>query len=134
MTPPDTEDIQSLRGWQPQVNPGLSYSFGRARQALKNQFANPLGADSSAASRDAAIYAGEEDLAQQEAQAYRDAYSDVNQQEGVKRTTLAGMTRPQLVGTGSTGSSSGKSAGTTIESDPLGGIAQGLSVAGMAFA
>jgi len=136
MAPPDTEDIERLREWTPTVNPGISYSFGRARQALKNQFANPLGADAPAAVRDAAIYAGEGDIAQQEAQAYREAYGDVNQQEGVKRTSLAGMTRPQLVGTRTTSSTSGRSAGTNVESggDPLAGLANALATAGMAFA
>lgn len=137
MTPTDTPDIQAMREWQPQVDPGISYSFGRARQALKNQFANPLGADAPAAVRDAAIYAGEGDIAQQEAQAYRGAYNDQNQQEYQKRAFLSQLTRPELVGTGSTsttsGSASGRSAETKIEpgSNPF---LQGLAGVGMAFA
>lgn len=143
MTPPDTQDVQALRGWRPQVDPGISYTFGRARQALKNQFNNPLGADAPAAVRDAAFYAGENDIAQQEGQAYREAYNDVNQQEYQKLATLAQMTRPELVGLGSTstysgtnsGSSTGQSSGTGVEeSSMLPGILQGAANVGLAFA
>src|SRR5262249_37525405 len=98
MTPPDTADIQALRGWNPTIDPGISYTFGRARQALKNQFENPLGANAPAAVRDAAQYAGENDIAQEEGQAYRQAYNDVNQQQQGKLLSLAQLTRPELVG------------------------------------
>ncbi|HEX5085364.1 MAG TPA: hypothetical protein VFY40_25275, partial [Blastocatellia bacterium] len=102
MTPPDTEDIKAAREWKPQIDPGIGYSFARARQSLKNQFSNPLGADTPAAVRDAAIYAGENDLMQQEGQAYREAYNDANQQEWGKLNSLAQLTRPELVGLGTT--------------------------------
>jgi hypothetical protein len=151
MTPADTADIQALRGYRPQIDPGIGYTFGRARQALKNQFNNPLGADAPAAVRDAAYAAGEGDIAQQEAQAYRGAYNDVNQQDYQRLAALAQMTRPELVGLGSTTSSSGKTTGTTtgsssgyssgqsygtgIESqNALSGILGGAANVGLAFA
>jgi hypothetical protein len=143
MTPEDTPDIQAARAWKPQIDPGIGYTFARARQALKNQFDNPLGADTPAAVRDAAIYAGENDIAQQEAQAYRSAYNDANQQEWGKLNTLAQLTRPELVGLGTTSatigsssaSSQGQSSGTSVEESPLlPSLLQGAGNVGLAFA
>lgn len=113
-TPPSTPDIEAARSFTPQANPAIGYAFARAKNALRNTFTNPLGADTPAAVKDAMLYQGEQDLAQQEAQALREEGDDLNRQEYAKRIALAELTRPNLVQTG----------GTTVA--PGGGIGSGL--------
>ncbi len=122
---PDTPDIEAARAYKPQVDPGISYSFGRAKNALRSGFNNPLGAYTPAAVRDAMVFQGEQDLAQQEAQALRESDRDVNEQEWQKRYALAGLTAPRLVQTG------GSSTGT--ESGGGGGLISGIASAALPF-
>lgn len=108
-TPPETADINAAREWKPQSNPAIGYNFANARQRLRNTFNNPLGADTPAAVKDAIIYSGENDLAQQEGQMLREEGVDLNNQEWQKRFALAELTKPQLVQTGQSGPGLGSS-------------------------
>lgn len=128
-SPPESADVNSIREWKPQIDPSLSYSFGRARRALSDSFDNPQGAYTTPAVRDAQQRAGNERLAESEAQAMRGGYADVNNQEMVKRMGLAELTNPRLVQTG------GSSTGTSQQSGGLWpsiiGGAAGVGAAGL---
>jgi hypothetical protein len=80
--------------------------------------------------RDAQERTGLRNLNQDEAQAYRGAYQDVNAQRGTQLGTIAALTHPQMVQTGSTGNASGTSSGTgtTVQS---GGFLGDLALSAM---
>lgn len=110
-TPTDTADIQAFRGWKPEVDPGLSYQYGNARNKLQQSINNPTGGYRTAAMDDAILRSGNRALAQDEAQAYRGGQYDVNQIRSGQLGSLAALTRPSLIQTGSAGASSGESQG-----------------------
>lgn len=125
MTPPPSADVEAIRSWQPQVDPGIGYAYGRAKNALRSSFNNPLGADTPAAVRDAMLFQGEQDLAQQEAQTLREASKDVNDEELKKRVAVAGFTDPRLVQT------YGLTTGSTTQSSTLGNVLSGAASVGL---
>lgn len=127
MTPPSTPDVDAVRDWTPQIDPGISYSYARAKNALRNSFDNPLGADTPQAVKDAMLFQGEQDLGQQEAQTLREASNDVNDQELRKKLAVAGFTEPKLVQT------SGLTSGTTSQGGGFGSALGGLATVGLAL-
>lgn len=125
-TPPDTEDTKSFRDWKPQIDPGLGYQYGRARNDLKNSFLNPLGGYGNAQIQDAQMRTGLSRLNEQESQAFRSGQNDVNTQRGGQLSSLAALTSPRLAQIGSSGSSTGTGTSTTGQVGGLGGdIASG---------
>jgi hypothetical protein len=111
-TAPDTEDTKAYRDWRPQIDPGLGYQYGNARNQLTSSFNDPMGGYSTPQVRDAQLRTGMRNLNQDEAQAFRGGYNDVNSQRGNQLGTLAAMNHPQLVQTGGSGTSNGTSTGT----------------------
>jgi hypothetical protein len=112
MSAPDTEDTKAFRDWRPQVDQGLGYQYESAKNQLMSSFNNPTGGYVTPQMRDAQERTGLRNLNQDEAQAYRGAYQDVNAQRGTQLGTIAALTHPQMVQTGSTGNASGTSSGT----------------------
>lgn len=110
--PSSTADIEAFRGWKPQIDPGLSYQYGNARNNLRKSLISPTGGYRTAAMDDAIMRSGERSLNQDEAQAYRGATYDQNSLRAGQLGSLAALTRPSLVQTGSTGLSSGTSSGS----------------------
>ncbi len=110
-TPSDTKDIQSFRDWKPEIDPGLSYQYSSARNKLQQSLIDPTGGYLTPAMKDAILRNKSRDLNQDEAQAYRSGQYDVNQIRSGQLGSLAALTRPQLVQTGSSGISSGQSQG-----------------------
>lgn len=128
MTPPSTPALDKLAGAKFEVDPGLSAQYGKLRSDLKSGFNNPLGADYNPEVRDAIIRSGNEQLGQQEAQAYRGGTADVNKLNYARDATVAGMSAPQLTQTG--GTSSGTNSGTVVQSQsPVSGIISGAAAA-----
>ena len=119
-TAPDTEDTSAYRAWRPQIDQGIGTQYESAKNRLSSSFVNPLGGYATPQMRDAQLRTGMRNLNQDEAQAFRSSYNDVNSQRGNQLAGLAALTRPQLVNTGnsgtygstSTGSSSGTMSGT----------------------
>lgn len=115
----DTEDIKSLRGFTPQIDPGLGYQYANAKNRHRNSFINPLGGYQTAQMTDALQRSGERQLNQDQAQAFRGGQYDVNNQRLGQLGTLASLTAPRLTQTGSTNSgtstdtSSGTASGTS---------------------
>lgn len=128
-TPPTTPALAKLADAKFEVDPGITAQYSNLRSRLKSGFNNPLGANYSPEVRDAMLRSGEERLGQDEAQAYRGGQYDVNRLNYSRDATVAGMSQPQLVNTGST--SSGTSSGTITQStSPVGAILNaGASVA-----
>jgi len=127
-TAPDTQDTQAFRDWRPQIDPGLGYQYETAKQKLASSFNSPMGGYVTPQMRDAQLRTGMRNLNQDEAQAFRQGYADVNSQRGTQLGALAALTRPQLVQTGSSGTASGTSTGnsTTVQSGGfLGDLALG---------
>jgi hypothetical protein len=112
-TAPDTPDTEAFRGWRPQVDPGLGYQYANAKNQLTSSFNNPLGGYQTPQMRDAQLRTGMRNLNQDESQAFRQGANDVNAQRGTQLGTLAALTHPQLVQTGSSGNASGTSSGTS---------------------
>lgn len=120
-TPPDTEDTKSFRDWKPQIDPGLGYQYGRARNDLKNSFLNPLGGYSNPQIQDAQMRTGLSRLNEQESQAFRGGQNDVNTQRGGQLSTLASLTSPRLAQTGSSGTTTGTGTSVTGQEGGIGG-------------
>lgn len=110
-TPSDTADIQAFRGWSPQIDPGLSHQYGNAKENLRKSLISPTGGYRTAAMDDAIFRTGERQLNQDQAQAFRGGQYDVNQIRSGQLGSLAALTRPSLIQTGSAGASSGTSQG-----------------------
>lgn len=112
-TPPDTEDFQAYRSWQPQVDPSIAFRAGDAKRQLHQSFVNPLGGFATAQMQDALQRSGERAIMQDASQAFRVGQNDVNAQLGAKLATLAEMTQPRMVQRSSSGTTSGTSSGTS---------------------
>jgi hypothetical protein len=139
ITPNDTADISKFRDWNPQIDPGLGAQYGAAHERLHSSFINPLGGYSTPQMRDAQQRTGDRQLNQDEASAFRSGQYDVNNQKAGQLGTLATLTAPRLVQTGSTASGTGTSSGTssgtgtTVQSgDLLGQILGGAAQVGSA--
>jgi hypothetical protein len=123
-TPPTTPAVEKLASDQFEVDPGLKYQYQDLKTRLRSGFDNPMGAAYNPTVKEAMIREGEEQLGQQEAQAYRQGQYDVNKLGYGRDVTVAGMTAPQLVQEG------GTSKGTMTQSQsPWGAIAQGAATA-----
>ena len=137
-TPSNTEDLEAFRNWRPQMDPGIAAQYGAERSRLDQSFNNPLGGYYSPRVLDAVKRSAGRDIGQRESQAFRQGAYDVNQQRSGQLGSLAALTMPRLIQTGSsgtansTGTSSGKS--TTVEGNNLfGDIMQiGMGAAQMA--
>lgn len=117
-------DIDKLREAKFDIDPGLSAEYGKARSDLNKSFQQPLGAYLSPQVRDAQMRSGNERLNRDEAEAMRKGQYDVNNMKYGRDVTVAGMTAPPLVQTGSSSSGTG-----TISQTPS-GIDTGLKIAG----
>lgn len=138
LTPPDTADIQALRGFQFSDDPRVPYNFAATRRRIADTYDNPLGAAVSPALRDAQLRASYEDIGQQEAQALSESRFDRQKAQFAQLAQLAGLTRPELVQTSQSGTQSGTSSASgtsTIQQsvNPLNALAQGGSAIGSAL-
>lgn len=137
ITPENTADIQAFRDYRPQTDQGLSSQYGNARNQLRSSFVNPLGGNYSAETRDKIMATRERQLGQDEAQAFRGGAYDANQMRAGQLGSLAALTQPRILQTGSQGSGSGTSSGTsntTQGNNLFGDIMQiGQAGAGMAM-
>ena len=134
MTPPDTADIEAMRGFQFTADPRVPFTYAKARQNIGETYANPLGAYSTAGLRDAQTRASYEDLAQQEGQALREENYSRQGLEYAKRADVASMTQPRLTQTGGSGTSSGTAQGNTVQQNSLlPSVVQGASAMGGAL-
>lgn len=111
--PSDTEDTKAFRDWKPQIDPGLSYQYGNARNKLRQSLISPTGGYRTAAMDDAILRGGERSLNQDEAQAYRGSQYDQNSMRAGQLGSLAALTQGRLVQTGASGTSAGTSSGTS---------------------
>lgn len=132
LPPPNTGDIDAVRNFQFSHDPRVPYSFGRAMERARDTYANPLGANSTQAIRDASLRATSEDLGQQEAQAYAEEGRSLQGLDFARLMDIANLTQPRLVQTGGTSSSSGTASGSTSQ-NPLNSIVQGGSAIGSAL-
>lgn len=134
IAPQDTADIQSFRGWKPQIDPGLGAQYGAAKNRLRSSFINPLGGASTPQMQDAQQRTGERNLNMDEAQAFRGAYGDANSQRGGQLGSLAALTSPHILQTGSSGSGNMAGTANTVQSgDLLGQIISGASQVGAGY-
>lgn len=120
-------DIDSLRNATFDVDPSIASNFAAARNRIANTFNNPIGGDYTPAMRDAILRSSYRDLGQQQAETHSQAY---NQNQGARfgqRATVASMTAPKLVSTGSSGT--GAASGTTTMVQPFdwAGLATGAA-------
>lgn len=131
IAPQDTADVQAFRSWNPQTDPGLAAQYGNAKNQLTSSFNNPLGGYATAGMQDAQKRTGLRQLNQDEAQAFRGGAYDQNQQKAGQLGSLAALTSPRIVQSGSSGTGSGTS--STVQSgDLLGQILGGASQVGSA--
>lgn len=105
--PPNTADVSALREIKAVKNPSIPYEYARIKEQSENSYKNPLGAHTSAATRDAAGRAMSRSLSQSESQANAASEFDVNNQNFNRQAVIAGMTNPQLIQTGGTTTQSG---------------------------
>lgn len=112
----DSADIRALRSSIAPVesDPSIPFAFAKERERINNSFRNPLGAYTSAATRDAANRSAGGQLQMGErvaSEASRQAAQERNFQQ---QAAVAGMTAPSTVQT--SGSSTGSIQGTQVQS------------------
>lgn len=107
MTPPPSADVNALREMRAVADPSIPFTYGKLRTQQANSFNNPLGSQTSAATREASNRATNQSLAMQEAQANEESQFNANNANFQRQATVAGFTQPQLVQTGGTQTSSG---------------------------
>lgn len=133
IAPQETQDTQAFRGWNPQTDPGLGAQYANARNNLRGSFINPLGGYATAGMRDAQQRTGERNLNQDEAQVFRQGSYDVNQQRSGQLGSLAALTQPRVVQSGSSGTGTGSGISSTVQSgDLIGQLIGGASQVGSA--
>lgn len=132
--PYESADIDAFRAFRPQSDPTIPFRFANARQQIQSTYANPTGAYATPELQAQRQMSALGDLRQEEGQASRVANFDVNQQRGNQLGQIAGMTRPEFYQMGSSGTSSGMSAGKGVQIAPsnllgnfLGGVGAGLT-------
>lgn len=119
MTPTETPDIANLRAQIGQsydtADPSIGYHYGKRREQAQNRFANPFGPNYSPEVIAAQRYNDLNEIDQEQGIAQR---MDVFNRRQAKVGALGGLasqTAPQLVGTGSSGT-------TTQSGSPWGAI------------
>lgn len=110
--PTETADLAAYRNYRPQVDPGIAAQFGNERNRLNQSFINPLGGNYSPHIADAIKRSEGRDISQRESQAFRAGNYDVNQQRMGQLASLAALTQPRLVTTGTSGTGTNMSTGT----------------------
>ncbi len=105
MTPPESQDVSTLRDMKATVDPSIAYRYARLREQEQNAWQNPFGAASSPAAQEAGRRVMNNSLAQDEAQATREAQYNADNQNFARQATVAGYTNPSLVQTGGTSNS-----------------------------
>lgn len=110
--PTDTADISAFRDFRPQADPGIAAQYGAERNRLNQSFINPLGGQYSPHIADAIKRSEGRDISQRESQAFREGAYDVNNQRAGQLGSLAALTAPRLIQTGSSGTGSGTSTGS----------------------
>ena len=104
-TPGDTGDIKAWRDQQYEVDPGIGQQFALAQEQMNNNYDNPLGGYTTNDVRMKQKAASINGLNQQRSAAHRQGQYDVNMLKAGQKAGLAGLTAPQLVQTGGTGTS-----------------------------
>ena len=131
----NTPDIDALRNYRAQVDPGISHRYGSALRRMKDSFNNPLGGYATPAMKDAIMRSNERELLQQAGQEFREGQSDVNRMDLGRLSGLAELTAPRTVTSNETqtGTSMSTNQGTgQITQTPswlstIGGIASGAA-------
>jgi hypothetical protein len=113
ITPQDTADVTAYRNYRPEIDPSIAYGASNARNRLNSSFINPLGGNYSAQMQDKLKAAGNREIDQGASQAFRLGQYDVNQQRQGQLGSLAALTAPRIVQTGSSGSSTGTGSSET---------------------
>lgn len=116
---PDTEDVQALRNFQFVADPSLGFAFGSAKNQIGNSFNNPIGGFYSPQQRDSILRSTYADLGMKEAQAKTEANQALQGLRFGQKSTVAALTAPRLVQTGSSGSGTSQGSGTAVQSSPI---------------
>lgn len=129
---PDTADINALRDFKFMSDPNIGYSEGAAQNRLANSFQNPLGGNYSPQMRDQILRSGSQEIGQQYAQLRSADNQALQGQRFGQRATVASLTAPRLVQTGSSGSGTSTGNSNTVQSGGLlesliGGAATGAA-------
>lgn len=123
-TPPTTPQQGQFDQWaQGSFNtpdPSIPYAFNNMRESVNNRLNNPFGADYSPEVNDAIRYNENQSINQMQGQAVREDAFNRNIARGQALQTSAGMHAPNLVATGSSGT-------TISQPSMMGLIGQGLS-------
>lgn len=131
-TPPESADVEALRGFKFQADPSIGFAYGSAKNQIANTFNNPAGGYYTPQMRDAILRSSLQALGQQEAAAKSQAYNETQGQRFGQAATLASLTAPRMVTTGSsgtgtsTGTATATQAGNLLES-LIGGAATGAA-------
>jgi hypothetical protein len=115
MTPTETADIKSLRDMKATTNPTIPYQYAAARENLANSYKSPLGAATSSAVRDAAGRSAHNRMGMEQAISMANVYNDADNTNFARQAAVAGMTAPQLVQTGGSGTQSTGGLGATVQ-------------------
>lgn len=129
---PDSKDIEAYRNYRPEIDPSIAHGAAASRNRLNSSFINPLGGYQTAQNRDALLRSGNREIDQGASQAFRVGQYDANQQRQSQLGSLAALTSPRMVQTGSSGTSSGTS--NTVQGQNLFGDIMSAGQAGASMA
>lgn len=109
MTPPTTPQQQEFDTWAHEAfntpDPNIPYTFANMREGVNNRLDNPFGADYSPEVRDAIRYNENNKIDQAQGQALREDTFNRQAGKGAALATSAAGHAPNLVATGSQGTS-----------------------------
>jgi len=133
---PETADISALRGFKFQADPSIAFNTSQTKKQFNSSLNSPMGAKYNPAIQAAISRSGNADINARGAEQASEANQALQTQQYAQKLQLASMTAPQLVNTGSSGTSSstGSGSGTQVQSQsPLGAIGDVGSSLIMAF-
>jgi hypothetical protein len=133
IAPPDTPDIQALRGFNVNddlLEPTLNAQFAHAQTNLENEYDSPYSGINNPYASARLKDLGRMNLMAQKGSALAQGAFNRQQLELAKQEALARLTAPQLVQTGKSGTAPGQSIlGSLIQG--AGSVAGGFAAAGM---
>lgn len=131
MAPPETSDVKALRDYKFTADPSIAYNTAAAKKQFNASLDSPFSAGYNPAIKAAIQRSGNADINMRGAEQASEANQGLQTQNYAQKLQVAGMTAPQLVNTGSSGTSNSSGSGTQTVTPSMGAsLAQGASDVG----
>jgi hypothetical protein len=125
---PSTPELEAFKSFEIQDDPSAPFLFAGQRRDLLNTYQNPYGSYTTPEMREQMTRAGLAEIGQNEAQAFRERNFDKNRMKLGQLQAAMAYSRPELVQTKGTSTTTQKQSGGW-----LGSLLQGAATVGSAF-